>query len=226
MRSRVAEMGRKMPVLRRMEHHERRDKGHRQNGSCDKNTLLLKLCQAARHQRDLDRGRTPLRHRLQGAEPCARRRYRQRQFDLARRRPGYRQIDGVDADLPIYGRYAADPLCLGRGKQASAQVARYPAGRQLAESFGDDRDRRRGRVRADQKHQARFGDDRLHPDHESHRAELLAGQRDTGEGVHQYAHAHRKGAGYPDVRGRTCQQGRLDRRPQGAGAYRGHGAAL
>ena len=177
--------------------------------------------QGASDRRAADRAGAALFDRYGRAGPCARRGSRQGLAGARRRRAGHRQIDADAADLQSALPLCQGPVCIRRGIAAPAQDARRAAQGREREPLCALGDLSRRRARMCQRGSAGHSDRGLHPDALQRGAGFARGQRQSGQGLHDDAHAARQGAGHHGVCDRSRQQGGLHCRSQGARAHGG-----
>ncbi len=123
-RSRLCQVDRPMPCLRRMEHHGRRKSGcyHK---SFSHITQRQRKGRASRRQRHQGYRRAAHTNAKQRAEPRTWRRTRKRLHSAARRRTGSGKVHARFAESAFH-TFSQNTVCVRRGKPYSAQTPCRP----------------------------------------------------------------------------------------------------
>ena len=221
-----------MPILRGVEYHgggccgAGTEGGHIPGGSRQPPDRDQQHSPADAGQHQHNGGGKPDRHRHQRAGPGAGRRRGDGQRGAAGRRAGRGQIHPAAAAVRGDLQSVSGSVYYGRGIGAAGEAACRPSGHCAGKHSAGCRERHRPDLRPDRAGQARPGGGRLHPDHAHHGPDRLDRQRLAGEGVRRPPAECGKKSGNPHLYRGPCEQGRRDRRPEGDGAHRGHGAVL
>ena len=227
LRARVAQMDRQMSLVRAMEHLRGRNRAQGAGQHPTANPPLPGQGQPQappplRHQR---RRRAAHRHARRGTEPRAGRRTGAGFTGIDRRRAGHRQVHPHPPDRATHAR-KAHPLRIGRRERPPAEAARRPPGPHVERLPHRLRDVAGADLRTHQEHTSGPGGDRLHTDHLHRSTGVLPRQHHAGKGMRRRHPALRQGEPHARHPHRTYQQGRKPGRTEGAGAHRGHGAAI